>query len=137
MHLLSLVNENFRVAGAALFLETLSMTMTVFFSNTRYITIYIYGTLTDRVAGAALLGWSRSRPEPSFEAGARAARSRPFTLEPELFFWSGSGSYSYFYSHDCKYFIFRDPKYDYDYDYDYDYAMLFQTDPAKNAHTAF
>ena len=43
-------------------------------------------------------------------------RSRPFWLEPERFFWSGSGSgsysYSYSYTQDCIYFIFTRP-YDY------------------------
>ena len=50
----------------------------------------------------------------------QGCRSRPFWLEPEPLFWSGSGSYSS-YSYSTVFILFlRDPKYDHDYD-DYDY----------------
>ena len=44
---------------------------------------------------------------------AEAARSRPFWLEPEPFFWSSSGSYSY---STVNILFLLDPKYEYDYD---------------------
>ena len=44
-------------------------------------------------------------------AGARAARSQPFWLELEPFFWSGSYSYS-----TGNILFLRDPKYEYKYD---------------------
>ena len=46
---------------------------------------------------------------------AGAARSCPFWLEPEPFFWSDSSSYS-----TVNILFLGDPKYDYDYKYDYD-----------------
>ena len=60
-------------------------------------------------------------------AGAEAARSRPFWLEPEPFFCSGSYSYSTVYS-TVNILFLRDPKYDYDYDYKYDHDYKYDYD---------